>query len=107
VLEGLSKLFDGLCHASQGCRRSLDAAVLLTTQKGIWRHTQQLPFTSAQVRVLGETYTPEDEEDSTVAEVTNVWVYQARYRVPLAKAVAGASPSGYKHGQVHPTWPCA
>lgn len=42
-----------------------------------------------RVRVLGETYTPEDEEDSTVAEVTNVWVYQARYRVPLQKAVAG------------------
>ena len=43
-----------------------------------------------QVRVLGETYTPEDEEDSTVAEVSNVWVYQARYRVPLPKATAGA-----------------
>jgi 116 kDa U5 small nuclear ribonucleoprotein component len=43
-----------------------------------------------QVRVLGETYTPEDEEDSTVAEVSNVWVYQARYRVALPKATAGA-----------------
>lgn len=51
--------------------------------------TTLLPET-LQVRVLGETYTPEDEEDSTVAEVTNVWVYQARYRVPLQKAVAGA-----------------
>jgi len=42
-----------------------------------------------RVRVLGEAYTPEDEEDSAVAEVTNVWVYQARYRIPLTKALAG------------------
>lgn len=43
-----------------------------------------------RVRVLGEAYTPEDEEDSAVAEVTKVWVYQARYRIPLTKALAGA-----------------
>mmetsp|Transcript_20010 Transcript_20010/g.60453 ORF Transcript_20010/g.60453 Transcript_20010/m.60453 type:complete len:985 (+) Transcript_20010:276-3230(+) len=42
-----------------------------------------------KVRVLGETYTPEDEEDSAVAEVTAVWVYQARYRVSLPRATAG------------------
>ena len=34
-------------------------------------------------------YTPEDEEDSAVATVTAVWVYQARYRIPLTKAPAG------------------
>ncbi len=45
-----------------------------------------------RVRVLGEAYTPEDEEDSAVAEVTKVWVYQARYRIPLTKALAGALP---------------
>lgn len=43
-----------------------------------------------RVRVLGEAYTPEDEEDSAVAEVSKVWVYQARYRIPLTKALAGA-----------------
>ena len=42
-----------------------------------------------QVRVLGEGFTPEDEEDSAAAEVSKVWAYQARYRVPLSKAVAG------------------
>ena len=42
-----------------------------------------------QVRVLGEGFTPEDEEDSAAAEVSKVWAYQARYRVPLTKAVAG------------------
>lgn len=39
--------------------------------------------------MLGEGFTPEDEEDSAAAEVSKVWAYQARYRVPLAKAVAG------------------
>ena len=47
------------------------------------------PHLACQVRVLGESYTPEDEEDSCVAEVSAVWVYQARYRVPVSKAVAG------------------
>ncbi len=42
-----------------------------------------------QVRVLGEGYTPDDEEDSAVAEVSAVYVYQARYRTPLARATAG------------------
>mmetsp|Transcript_22656 Transcript_22656/g.57692 ORF Transcript_22656/g.57692 Transcript_22656/m.57692 type:complete len:994 (-) Transcript_22656:539-3520(-) len=42
-----------------------------------------------KVRVLGEGYTPDDEEDSAVAEVSNVFVYQARYRVPVARATAG------------------
>ena len=41
------------------------------------------------VRVLGEAYTPDDEEDSATATITAVWAYQARYRVPLTKAVAG------------------
>lgn len=42
-----------------------------------------------RVRVLGEGFTPEDEEDSAAAEVSKVWAYQARYRVPLAKGTAG------------------
>lgn len=41
------------------------------------------------MRVLGEGFTPEDEEDSALAEVSKVWAYQARYRVPLTKATAG------------------
>ncbi len=44
-----------------------------------------------QVRVLGEAFTPDDEEDSAVAEVTAVWVYQARYRIPLTKVTAGVA----------------
>ena len=43
-----------------------------------------------RVRVLGETFTPDDEEDSSVAEVSAVWVYQARYRIPVPRAYAGA-----------------
>ncbi|KAL6759260.1 elongation factor EF-Tu-like protein [Haematococcus lacustris] len=42
-----------------------------------------------KVRVLGESYTPEDEEDSAVATVSAVYVYQARYRIPVARATAG------------------
>ena len=42
-----------------------------------------------RVRVLGEAYTPEDEEDSSLSKITNVWVYQAFYRIPVTKAAAG------------------
>ncbi|KAF6147629.1 hypothetical protein GIB67_031620 [Kingdonia uniflora] len=42
------------------------------------------------IRVLGEGYSPEDEEDMTVKEVTKLWVYQARYRIPISKAPAGS-----------------
>lgn len=42
-----------------------------------------------RVKVLGEGFTPEDEEDSSVAEVGSVFVYQARYRVPVSRATAG------------------
>mmetsp|Transcript_826 Transcript_826/g.1239 ORF Transcript_826/g.1239 Transcript_826/m.1239 type:complete len:995 (+) Transcript_826:135-3119(+) len=42
-----------------------------------------------KVRVLGEGYTPDDEEDSAVTEVGSVSVYQARYRIPVARATAG------------------
>lgn len=45
--------------------------------------------TGQTVRVLGEGYSPEDEEDMTVKEVTKLWVYQARDRIPIAEAPPG------------------
>ncbi|CAA6670724.1 unnamed protein product [Spirodela intermedia] len=47
-------------------------------------------LTGQTVRVLGEGYSPDDEEDMTVKEVTKLWVYQARYRIPISKAPAGS-----------------
>lgn len=38
---------------------------------------------------MGEGYTPEDEEDSAIAEVGQIWVYQSRYRIPFTKFSAG------------------
>ena len=58
-----------------------------------------------RVRVLGEAYTPDDEEDSVVSEVTAVWAYQARYRVPLNRAIAGAGPSPPLHCCIRCTLP--
>ncbi|KAL9688112.1 hypothetical protein QQ045_032526 [Rhodiola kirilowii] len=46
--------------------------------------------TGQAVRVLGEGYSPDDEEDMTVKEVTKLWVYQARYRIPISKAPPGS-----------------
>ncbi|KAJ1418727.1 Translation elongation factor EFTu-like, domain 2 [Sesbania bispinosa] len=46
--------------------------------------------TGQTVRVLGEGYSPDDEEDMTVKEVTKLWVYQARDRMPIAEAPPGS-----------------
>lgn len=46
--------------------------------------------TGQAVRVLGEGYSPDDEEDMTVKEVTKLWVYQARDRMPVAEAPPGS-----------------
>lgn len=46
--------------------------------------------TGQTLRVLGEGYSPDDEEDMTVKEVTKLWVYQARYRIAISKAPAGS-----------------
>lgn len=45
--------------------------------------------TGQTVRVLGEGYSPDDEEDMTVKEVTKLWLYQARDRIPIAEALPG------------------
>jgi len=42
-----------------------------------------------RVRVLGEGYTKEDEEDMVEQDVSNLWVYEARYRFPINTAKAG------------------
>ncbi|KAJ6296232.1 hypothetical protein OIU76_027007 [Salix suchowensis] len=47
-------------------------------------------MTGQSVKVLGEGYSPEDEEDMTVKEVTKLWVYQARYRLPVSMAPPGS-----------------
>eukprot|EP00802_Teleaulax_amphioxeia_P003246 Tamp_03249.p1 GENE.Tamp_03249~~Tamp_03249.p1 ORF type:complete len:989 (-),score=348.22 Tamp_03249:779-3745(-) len=42
-----------------------------------------------EVKVLGEGYTLDDDEDMTVKTVTDIWLYQGRYRVPVSSASAG------------------
>jgi len=44
---------------------------------------------STSVRVLGEGYTIEDEEDMVVATITDTWVAESRYNVPTSGVPAG------------------
>ncbi|KAF2013476.1 elongation factor 2 [Aaosphaeria arxii CBS 175.79] len=41
------------------------------------------------VRVLGEGYTIEDEEDMVVATVTDTWIAESRYNIPTSGVPAG------------------
>ena len=57
-------------------------------KNGCMLHSSTKPYPD-RVYAHWQGYTPEDEEDSAVATVSAVWVYQARYRIPLTKAPAG------------------
>eukprot|EP00915_Cephaloidophora_sp_WS-2016_P003448 GHVH01004618.1.p1 GENE.GHVH01004618.1~~GHVH01004618.1.p1 ORF type:complete len:1004 (+),score=166.10 GHVH01004618.1:64-3075(+) len=41
------------------------------------------------VRVLGPKYSPGNPEDSVVRQVTDLWLFQGRYRVPIDEAYPG------------------
>ncbi|KAI7864168.1 P-loop containing nucleoside triphosphate hydrolase protein [Spinellus fusiger] len=41
------------------------------------------------VRVLGESYSIDDEEDMTLQKVSNVWIYESRYRMEVEGVPAG------------------
>ncbi|KAI8619018.1 P-loop containing nucleoside triphosphate hydrolase protein [Chytriomyces sp. MP71] len=41
------------------------------------------------VRVLGERYSPEDEEDMVVRDVTGLSIYQSRYKIKVTSVAAG------------------
>ena len=38
-----------------------------------------------QVKVMGEGYSPEDEEDMAIARIEHVWVHESRYRLPAGE----------------------
>lgn len=42
-----------------------------------------------QVRVLGEGYTVDDEEDMTLATISDTWVAESRYNIPTSGIPAG------------------
>ncbi|MCJ1252750.1 hypothetical protein MMC24_000556 [Lignoscripta atroalba] len=42
-----------------------------------------------QVRVLGEGYTIDDEEDMTVSTISDVWIAESRYNIPTSGVPAG------------------
>ncbi|ORX70652.1 elongation factor Tu GTP binding domain-containing 2 [Linderina pennispora] len=42
------------------------------------------------VRVLGEGYSPGDDEDMAIATVTDAWVYCSRYKIPVSGLGAGS-----------------
>ena len=42
-----------------------------------------------QVRVLGEGYTLDDEEDMTISTITDTWIAESKYNVPTSGVPAG------------------
>lgn len=46
-------------------------------------------YANQQVRILGENYTLEDEEDSRLGQVGRLWIYESRYKVEVNRVPAG------------------
>ncbi|VVD01522.1 unnamed protein product [Leptidea sinapis] len=46
-------------------------------------------YAGQSVRVLGENYSTQDEEDSRLMNVGRLWIYEARYKVELNRVPAG------------------
>lgn len=42
------------------------------------------------IRILGDSYTPDDEEDSYIQQVTEVSMFQSRYKIPFKTMQAGS-----------------
>lgn len=38
------------------------------------------------VKVLGEQYTLDDQEDMTKKQITKLWIFNARYRIEVQQA---------------------
>jgi len=43
-----------------------------------------------RVKVLGENYSLEDQEDMAIKEVSKIWIFESRYRIEVNTACAGA-----------------
>mmetsp|Transcript_30926 Transcript_30926/g.78322 ORF Transcript_30926/g.78322 Transcript_30926/m.78322 type:complete len:988 (-) Transcript_30926:180-3143(-) len=46
-------------------------------------------FRGDRVKIFGESYTLDDDEDMTIREVQNLWIYEGRYRVEVSHVPAG------------------
>jgi len=46
-------------------------------------------FRGDRVKILGETYSLDDDEDMTIREISNLWIYEGRYRVEVSHVPAG------------------
>jgi U5 small nuclear ribonucleoprotein component len=43
-----------------------------------------------RIYVLGENFSPDDQEDMSIQTISNLWIYESRYRIPVEEAIAGS-----------------
>ncbi|GAO51234.1 P-loop containing nucleoside triphosphate hydrolase protein [Saitoella complicata NRRL Y-17804] len=89
-----------VAEAMMKCDASADAPLMIQITK-LYNNTEATEFHALgrvfsgtisrgqQVRVLGEGYTLDDEEDMAVATVGDVWIAESRYKVPVDRVPAG------------------
>jgi len=46
-------------------------------------------FRGDRVKILGETYSLDDDEDMAIKEIQNLWIFEGRYRVEVSHVPAG------------------
>merc|ERR1719277_58356 len=46
-------------------------------------------FRGDRVKIMGESYSLDDDEDMSIREISNLWIYEGRYRVEVSHVPAG------------------
>lgn len=89
-----SKLYDDMSNCDQEGLLMVHSSKMYPTEdcsffQVLGRVMSGTLHAGTDVRILGENYTLQDEEDSRILTVGRLWIYEARYKVELNRVPAG------------------
>eukprot|EP00966_Prymnesium_polylepis_P228821 5295194-Prymnesium_polylepis.1 len=87
VLSGTLKVPPSTMQTAGGSTAPRDLPTLTCPR---WpAHVDPVRQVGSTVKVLGEAYSLDDQEDSAAKTISRLWIYQSRYRVEVAEVPAG------------------
>ncbi|KAJ8956271.1 hypothetical protein NQ318_015007 [Aromia moschata] len=89
-----SKIYDDMINCDQEGVLTVHSSKMYPTEdctffQVLGRVMSGTLHAGTDVRILGENYTLQDEEDSRVLTVGRLWIYESRYKVELNRVPAG------------------
>ncbi|XP_070565157.1 116 kDa U5 small nuclear ribonucleoprotein component-like [Ptychodera flava] len=89
-----TELVDTMVECDQEGPLMVHVTKMYSTEDGVSFHAfgrvlSGTMHANSDVRVLGENYTLEDEEDSRICQVGRLWISEARYKIEVNRVPAG------------------